>query len=1653
MPEPEKKEEPAKTPKPRRKWLRRTLWGLLILTVVVAVFHRPLFHTGVRLLLIKVAARQNLTLDVHFSGTIWTNLTVRDVQALPNGKGSTPVEKITIEHVRLDYNLWRLIRRGVGEFLQSYEIRNADLRFVATPSETEDEKKQKRTLAQDLNNILAQPAAYADRVNIENFNIAVRAEKSETRVTGIHIALYPDKAGHFRIAELQAPGVPRLGNLSAETTYKNRNLFITGLELAPQVVFDVINFDASRRAQNEGSMAIQARLFGGTFALSLAGTQLKAKGENLERSYDTRLKIDITTLQAKEAAAFLELPPPPVRQLEHLRLDVTGEPEKPRTWTGSLSARLEGIAAGGTELQAVLLEMIFRDGTAQIQRALVEAGPNRVQFKGTALLPESVNDFPSTELDSQITLEAPDLVQLTAMLPEPIHGSAFGSGPVRIKGRQISTDLKLEVKDVRSPKFQVASGNVTLKATKDLDTLLSEDSPPDAEATANPQQRNVEAKTADKGVEPGATPLAAALEEEDKTKKESRPFWQGLDVQLRGEVKDFSSDAFSGDSASFDVTMQNDQVALREANVERNGNRIVASGNYRLPHDGRDIDAGAGDVRLKVDAPSLGDFRIRIAGATLSGHLTTDADLKMVGGALNGPISIDGRDFAFGDFRAESLTGKIQVSNDRAQIEQLVLRIDEQNTISIGGEAQVKKPITYDATLQARLNELAAFQPLLAVFGVKESIGGALHADWSGKGDVSAEVNAGKLQADARQVIYGERKLVEAQLGGSYDMREQQIAGDASLTARQLSGDIAVDSADVKLTATKKLQPKGGNIFENLESKVTASIDNGRFKEIAVDEVRLDGETGDRLVTLRELRITRAENRITAQGTYHVPQELDTAATAPIDAQFNISIPKLSDFGIAVGGQTLAGRVAGNGRVQVENNAYTGSIELDGGDFKIGGFRARRLASRINVANNTADVQQLALQINGTDQLAVVGQVGLLKPHAYEAALLVDIKSLASIQPLLEVFNVKEEVRGALKIDWNGKGDVATVTHSGELSVALRKGRYGTLDLSEVTLAGIYGPGFAESTACRFVTGATRLEAGLEYREYRFRLRDLNLQQGGSPVLTGFVMIPFDPNNRERPIAWEKRIAANLNVTKLDIARMMSSFGKETPVTGTVTANLLAGGTFLAPTAHLKMEARSLKANAAAKFSAADLDLTLHYSRKELSLKSELRQPQIQPLTITGTAPFDLEATVERRKLDPQLPVDISVRMPPSSLAFIASLTPAVRRIEGTAAIDMRVRGTVDKPAFSGAARIDIRSARLANDNVPAIGRFQADLGFANDSLRFNRFEGEIGGGSFKLGGSVGLATLTEPVFDLRLESDEVLVKRDDTITVRVDADVRLTGPLKAAAMRGDLFVVHSRFFKEIDIMPIALPGRPKPVPKEVRQESTVSFPTPPLRDMTFDVRIRTRPDDPFLIRGNLANGAARLDLRFAGTGLNPYLEGNVQVQEFRASLPFSRLNITRGFVTFNRDTPFQPVLDLQAESNMRDYLIRAYIFGSASDPQVQLSSEPPLPHADIVSLLATGITTSELAGNPNALASRAALLALQELYRKVFKKGASPEPADDEDSLIDRFEFDAGGTDNRTGSQELSGRFKINDKIYLIGEVDVAGEATGRLKYLIRFR
>jgi autotransporter translocation and assembly factor TamB len=209
---------------------------------------------------------------------------------------------------------------------------------------------------------------------------------------------------------------------------------------------------------------------------------------------------------------------------------------------------------------------------------------------------------------------------------------------------------------------------------------------------------------------------------------------------------------------------------------------------------------------------------------------------------------------------------------------------------------------------------------------------------------------------------------------------------------------------------------------------------------------------------------------------------------------------------------------------------------------------------------------------------------------------------------------------------------------------------------------------------------------------------------------------------------------------------------------------------------------------------------------------------------------------------------------------------------------------------------------------------------------------------------------------------------------------------------------------------------------------------------------------DPFMIRGNLATGSAIVDMKMSGTGLHPQLQGQVRLENFEATLPFSTLTVRLGFLYFNPDDPLNPRIELQGESLIQDYTVHVYVYGTANAPRAIFSSEPPLPQEDIISLLATGVTRSSLSGG-NVLASRALLLLGKELYRKIFKRGSTDDEQPKTDSFFSRLSVEYSGADPRTGEQTAEAKYKISDNWILIGDLGVAGGFRGQVKYLIRFR
>jgi hypothetical protein len=174
---PEKPTKPAE-PRAKRPWWRRILRGMMWAVLILAVVHHPLIIYGGPVIARIFAKKQHL--DVHFalSGNLFTRLIVEQLRVKPDGSGPTPVEKIDIDSLRFDYSLRRLIRNGPGEALSNYEVRHADLRFVALPSKTKEEKESKKSIIETLRSILAQPAAYSDRVLIDDFSIHVESPEA-----------------------------------------------------------------------------------------------------------------------------------------------------------------------------------------------------------------------------------------------------------------------------------------------------------------------------------------------------------------------------------------------------------------------------------------------------------------------------------------------------------------------------------------------------------------------------------------------------------------------------------------------------------------------------------------------------------------------------------------------------------------------------------------------------------------------------------------------------------------------------------------------------------------------------------------------------------------------------------------------------------------------------------------------------------------------------------------------------------------------------------------------------------------------------------------------------------------------------------------------------------------------------------------------------------------------------------------------------------------------------------------------------------------------------------------------------------------------------------------------------------------------------------
>ncbi|MGA7858555.1 MAG: translocation/assembly module TamB domain-containing protein, partial [Terracidiphilus sp.] len=102
------------------------------------------------------------------------------------------------------------------------------------------------------------------------------------------------------------------------------------------------------------------------------------------------------------------------------------------------------------------------------------------------------------------------------------------------------------------------------------------------------------------------------------------------------------------------------------------------------------------------------------------------------------------------------------------------------------------------------------------------------------------------------------------------------------------------------------------------------------------------------------------------------------------------------------------------------------------------------------------------------------------------------------------------------------------------------------------------------------------------------------------------------------------------------------------------------------------------------------------------------------------------------------------------------------------------------------------------------------------------------------------------------------------------------------------------------------------------------------------------------------------VDLRLRGTLATPSLLGRISIIEGSATIAGTRYDLQRGDITFTNPIRIQPSIDLNATAHVEDYDITLSLHGSPDNLSVSYRSDPPLPEADVVALLALGRTQNE---------------------------------------------------------------------------------------------
>lgn len=320
---------------------------------------------------------------------------------------------------------------------------------------------------------------------------------------------------------------------------------------------------------------------------------------------------------------------------------------------------------------------------------------------------------------------------------------------------------------------------------------------------------------------------------------------------------------------------------------------------------------------------------------------------------------------------------------------------------------------------------------------------------------------------------------------------------------------------------------------------------------------------------------------------------------------------------------------------------------------------------------------------------------------------------------------------------------------------------------------------------------------------------------------------------------------------------------------------------------------------------------------------------------------------------------------------ILDTLLPQIEHSSGQVEIQAQLTGQAEKPVIVGSASIARGGFRVKALPI-TVQRLNGRMTFSQNQVLVEDATLLLNQGRSQVRGTVSLKNWAPDVFDLVLTGDRIHWRQPVDWPAVVSGRMRMGGNWPdALLLQGALEVDRLRYNKDLDLEKAILDFRQKviepPSPDDVERIRL---------DIDLiggnDMRIENN-----LMRARLAfvapPGGARGRLKLVGTNVRLGLLGAVEILEGRAFFRSNEYRITHGAVDFNKRTRIDPEFDVTLDTSVREYRVWVHAYGSLDDGkggmgyQLELSSEPMLAQADVITLLTFGITSKDLDRGGNA--------------------------------------------------------------------------------------